>query len=86
VSGVLDVFHAVPHIAETSRTLFGAGTDEATAWLDEGRMTLIRQGWGENSNFIEQTRKPVRSKRKLESIDRLKRCLLSHTNPLNDAD
>ncbi|MEO2019028.1 MAG: ISLre2 family transposase, partial [Fuerstiella sp.] len=29
-SGVLDVFHAIEHLSETSRDVFGAGTDEAS--------------------------------------------------------
>jgi hypothetical protein len=84
--GVLDIFHAVEHIAETSRVLFGAGTDEATAWLDEGREILIRDGWTRICEFIESSRKQVRSAAKRYSLDGLKSYLQSHADHLNYAD
>jgi hypothetical protein len=85
-SGVLDVFHAVQHVAETSRALFGAGTDEATAWLDQGRMILIAEGWPGISSFIDETRRPLRSVPKRESLDGLQAYLDSHVEHLNYAD
>jgi len=56
ICGVLDVFHAIENIAAASRTLFEAGTDEAVAWLEGGRMPLIRAGWPAISEFIDNTR------------------------------
>lgn len=85
-SGVLDIFHAVEHIAETSRTLFGAGTNEASAWLEEGRMILIREGWSGISHFLDETRKPLRSPAKRKSLASLKAYLASHSDHLNYAD
>jgi len=85
-SGVLDVFHAVEHIAETSRVVFGTGTDEATAWLEEGRMILIRHGWLGISQFIQDARKHVRSKKKRAALDGLTAYLTSHVDHLNYAD
>lgn len=84
-SGVLDVFHAVQHIAETSRGLFGAGTDKASAWLEDGRMRLIREGGSGICSFIDETRKPLRSKTKRGSLDALKSYLASHADHLNYA-
>jgi len=84
--GVLDIFHAVEHIAESSRILFGAGTDEATAWLDAGRKILIGEGWPGIREFIESSRKPVRSAAKRSSLDGLKSYLQSHSDHLPYAD
>ena len=85
-SGVLDIYHALQHIAETSRVLFGGGTDEAAAWLDEGRTILIAEGWLGISSFIDATRRPLRSVAKRESLDGLKAYLGSHVDHLNYAD
>ncbi len=84
-SGVLDIYHAIEHIAETSRVLLGAGTDEATAWLDEGRQILIANGWSRISEFIDRTRRPLRSSAKRESLDGLKSYLSSHVDHLDYA-
>ena len=43
--GVLDVFHAVEHIAGAARGLFGDGTPEAATWQAEGRQLLVSDGW-----------------------------------------
>ena len=85
-SGVLDIYHALQHIAETSRVLFGATTHEATAWLDEGRTILIAEGWPGISSFLDATRRPLRSPSKRESLDGLKAYLGSHSDHLNYAD
>jgi hypothetical protein len=61
------------------------GTDEASAWLEDGRMELIRNGWPGISEFIDQTCQPLRSKTKLESLDSLKTYLTSHVDHLNYA-
>ena len=85
-SGVLDIYHALQHIAETSRVLFGGGTDGAGAWLEEGRTILIAAGWSGISSFIDVTRRPLRSAAKRESLDSLKAYLGSHFDHLNYAD
>lgn len=63
-TGVLDIFHAIEHIAETSRDVFGAETNEALEWLDKGRGILIAEGWAGISEWIVMTRGQVRSPRK----------------------
>jgi len=85
-SGVLDIFHAIGHIAETSRMLFGAGPEEASEWLNEGRTILIADGWPGIFEFINRTRAPLRSKTKRSALDRLKAYLTSHADHLNYAD
>ena len=42
---VLDIYHAAEHIADAGKSLFGEGTTEAAAWLEEGRGLLLSDGW-----------------------------------------
>ncbi len=43
--GVLDIFHAAEHLADTGKRLFGEGSAEADAWLEESRQALLSRGW-----------------------------------------
>jgi hypothetical protein len=42
---VLDIYHAAEHIADAGKGLFGEGTDQAKAWLEDGRGLLLSDGW-----------------------------------------
>ena len=42
---VLDIYHAAEHIADAGKDLFGRGTAEAEAWLEDGRGLLLSDGW-----------------------------------------
>jgi hypothetical protein len=85
-TGVLDIIHAIEHIAETSRDVFGAETNEALEWLDEGRGILIAEGWSGISEWIVMPRRQVRSPRKRNSLDGLYKYLQSHADHLDYAD
>jgi hypothetical protein len=43
--GVLDLYHALEHVAATATTLFGEGTGTAEGWLATGRRRLVADGW-----------------------------------------
>jgi hypothetical protein len=43
--GVLDIYHASGHISDAGKGLFGEGTAEAKAWLEEGRASVPSDGW-----------------------------------------
>ncbi len=43
--GVLDIFHALEHIAETARCVYAEGSDEASQWLAKGRTVLLSEGF-----------------------------------------
>jgi hypothetical protein len=43
--GVLDVFHALEHLAQAGKQLFGEHSEASTAWLEEGRARLLADGW-----------------------------------------
>ena len=84
-SGVLDIFHAIEHIAGTSRVLHGADTDAAASWLQSGRETLLSAGWQGISTFIDKSRRKVRSPAKRTSLIDLHNYLATHAHHLNYA-
>jgi hypothetical protein len=43
--GVLDVFHAVEHISDTAKVLFGDGTDATKTQSDRGTQLLLSDGY-----------------------------------------
>lgn len=43
--GVLDIFHAVEHVAAVAGVLYGPETPAATAWTERGRRALLGDGW-----------------------------------------
>ena len=81
--GVLDIFHALEHIAETARCVYGEGTDEASQWLAEGRTVLLSEGFGGIERQIRETRQRVRSPRKRQSLDDLHGYLSNHAEHLH---
>ena len=43
--GVLDVYHALEHVASTADRLYGEQTPAARSWTDDGRAALLHGGW-----------------------------------------
>lgn len=43
-AGVLDIFHAVEHLSDAVKAVFGPGTDAATAHAEAGRRALLAGG------------------------------------------
>jgi len=84
--GVLDIFHALEHIAETARCVFGDGTDEASQCLEKGRTVLLSEGFDGIERLVTQTRQRVRSAKKRQSLDDLLGYLSNHTGHLHYSD
>ena len=84
--GVLDIFHALEHIAATARCVFGDGTDEASQWLDAGRTVLLNEGFSGIERQIRETRQKLRSPPKRQSLDHLLGYLSNHTDHLHYSD
>ena len=42
--GVLDIYHVLEAVSDTSKTLFGEGTPAANAWTDLLRTTILERG------------------------------------------
>lgn len=57
---VLDIYHALEHVADTAKALYGEGTEAAQNWSDQGRETLLNGGWPGILQHIVTTRKTVR--------------------------
>jgi hypothetical protein len=51
-AGVLDIYHAVEHIATAAKTLWGEGTAAAEAQTDAGRAALLAEGKGGLERWI----------------------------------
>jgi hypothetical protein len=43
--GTLDIYHALEHVGETAKALFGEGTTEATRWREGAREALLAEGF-----------------------------------------
>jgi len=43
--GVLDICHALEHVSDTSKTLFGDGTSASHAWTSRLRTAILERGW-----------------------------------------
>lgn len=53
--GVLDIYHALGHVSDTAKALFGDGTDAARDWTDQARTALLARGWAGIEERIQQT-------------------------------
>lgn len=83
--GVLDIFHAVEHISETSRALYGEGTAEAKQWLDAGRSVILAEGEPGLQRQIAETMKHVRSPKKRASLESLSAYFANHSHHMHYA-
>jgi len=55
--GVLDIFHALEHVAATAKAL-SEDPSEQMAWTDAGRTALLTAGWPGIVQHIDQTASP----------------------------
>ena len=54
--GVLDIYHALEHVSDTAKVLYGEGTAQAQAWLDGGRQALLSQGWAGIRGYLRKAK------------------------------
>ncbi len=80
--GVLDVYHALEHVSQAAKTLFGEGTDAARQWTDTVRAALLKRGWSGLEDALRQTSVPPAASSALES---LRNYLGNHVSHLNYA-
>ena len=81
--GVLDVFHALEHIAEASQTLHKDAAT-ATAWLNEARHVLLHQGWSGMEEFLQHAA-ATRPETQPAALQALRNYLAPHQHHLNYA-
>ena len=75
--GVLDVFHALQHVAETAKTLYDDGP-AAAAWTDTGRTALLSNGFPGIDRQIDDGFTATRSPRKRQALQSLRDYLQPH--------
>lgn len=49
---VLDLFHALEHVADLGRAGFGSDSDSMRRWLDQARHCLLADGWDGLCEFL----------------------------------
>ena len=82
--GVLDIYHALEHVSDAAKALFGEGTDAARTWTDTARTTLLTRGWTGIDEHLQQTLladEPVHRK----ALQGLRDYLGNHVSHLNYA-
>lgn len=82
-SGVLDIYHAIQHIATAAKMLFGEGTSEAACWLEQGRNALLSDGWWGICEHIGATLVTDNSLARQQAMDGLRSYLANHQERLN---
>lgn len=81
LDGVLDIFHALEHVAEAAKVIDA----ERTGWLDRMRNTLLAEGSGGIQRELTATRKATRSRKQHTAIDAVTKYLGNHTKHLDYA-
>jgi len=81
LDGVLDVYHALEHVAETAKVI----DTEGAGWLDKSRSILLAEGWPGIAAELESAHGATRSRKKRNSIDSLRKYLGNHTQHLDYA-
>jgi hypothetical protein len=70
-AGLLDIYHASEHLAICGQALYGEGTAEARAWLDQTRAALLVGGWPALVERTGAARRQARSVAKRRALDDL---------------
>jgi hypothetical protein len=82
--GVLDIYHALEHVAETAKVLYGEGTEKAQVWLDRGREALLGGGWPSMQQLLAETKQNFRqSRKKKTALGKLKNYLQTQSEHLD---
>lgn len=68
---VLDIRHALEHVAETAHALCGDDTEAADAWLDTCRTKLLTEDWAATARQIVVGRKIFTKASHRESLNSL---------------
>lgn len=82
-TGILDIYHASTYISDAAKALFGDGTPETKAWLDQGRQKLLADGWFGICEYIGATLATENTPERQKAIEPLTNYLAKHTDHLN---
>lgn len=84
--GTLDVFHALEHVSAAAKTLYGEGTQQAAAWSERGRQTLLAEGWSGIERVINEARVNAVRAPERAALTELDNYLRPHAARLNYAE
>jgi hypothetical protein len=82
---VLDIYHALEHLAETAHALHGENTEAAETWLDASRTKLLTEGWPAIARRIAAARKTFTKTAQKMSLDGLSTYLGNNSQRLGYA-
>lgn len=82
-SGVLDIYHASTYIADAAKALYGEGTPEAKTWLEQGRQSLLADGWHGICAHVGATLAQENTAERQKAVESLTSYLAKHTEHLN---
>jgi hypothetical protein len=82
-SEVLDIYHALEHVADTAKLLYGEGTDAAGAWSDACRQELLCGGWPAIDQRLDETKATLARRTHRRSLNRLASYLGHHHTRLD---
>lgn len=81
-SGVLDIYHALEHIEQTAKTLYGEGAPAAASWSESARGKLLSGGWPAIRQHLAKARRAFHKPTKRASLRSLHRYLAKHATRL----
>jgi hypothetical protein len=82
-SGILDIYHASTYISDAAKALFGEGTAEAETWLEQGRQSLLADGWYGICAHVGATLASENTPERQEAVAGMTSYLAKHTEHLN---
>jgi hypothetical protein len=82
-SGILDIYHASSYIADAAKALFGDGTAEAKTWLEQGRQSLLADGWYGICEHVGATLARENTPERQKAVEGMTTYLAKHTEHLN---
>jgi hypothetical protein len=68
---VLDIYHALEHIAAVGHALYGEGTPQSRDWSHEARQALLADGWTGIRDYLNRTRTVTRHRGALRELKKL---------------
>lgn len=84
--GVLDVFHALEHVSDTAKALYGDQTDETDHFRELGREALLSQGFDGIMELLIEVKGQTDSPKKQSAIEDLEGYLGNHGGHLHYAE
>lgn len=83
--GTLDIYHALEHVSDTAKALYGEGTQPTERWNDQARETLLAEGHAGIERMIQQARPTAVRAPQQKALDALSGYVTHQRNHLNYA-